>query len=101
MVSSGVESGAARGRWCDAFRSLHGDVPQFSQWQPRRTGPPNGLRLDHLFVSPSLVSSVRATEYVSAMPRHTLVNDPGLPPELASRTPLSDHAALVVELKTD
>lgn len=65
--------------WTDAWRALHPDGREFT-WYSRPAN--NGFRLDHAFLSPSLVPALRSASYV-----HSTREDR-----------VTDHSAIVVEL---
>ena len=50
--------------WTDAVRALHPEAPMFTFWDYKRNRWPRdaGLRLDHLLVSPALVSRLKKAE---------------------------------------
>jgi exonuclease III len=64
--------------WVDAFRHMQGERRVYS-WGRRIAGEMCGLRVDHAFVSPSLVP------YLAACDLHTVEG-------------ASDHAALIVDI---
>jgi exodeoxyribonuclease-3 len=67
--------------WCDAFRSRHPKLQEYS-WVSPRSG--NRFRYDHCLASPAANQRIRAVSYDQS-------------PRLAG---LSDHAALLVEIDT-
>ena len=74
----------ARG-WTDAFRHLYGECREYT-WYSHRN---NGFRLDHAFTSPPLTPSIASV-------KHAWGQDPAQP---GRRDALSDHAALIVDLR--
>lgn len=81
--------------WLDAFRALHGDKREYSWW-----GRTAAFRIDHAFLSPVFAGRIDRVEYVTqtasarlVMPMESRVGGQGA-------EVLSDHAALVVELRT-
>ncbi len=72
-------------RWTDAFRHLHGDRREYT-WYSHRN---NGFRLDHVFLSPQLSGALNSC-------RHDWGINPADPHR---REGLSDHAAVVLDLK--
>ena len=71
--------------WADAFRQKHGDRPAYSWYSPNAG---NGFRLDQAFVNATLMSRVRDVRYVWGRSAHD-----------DRRDALSDHAALIVDLR--
>ena len=71
--------------WTDAIRTLHPDVPMYTFWHYMRNRWPRdaGLRLDHLLLSPPLVSRLV---------------DAGVDREFRGREGASDHAPAWVTL---
>jgi exonuclease III len=73
-------------RWPDVFRHLHGDEARAYTWYSPNAG--NGFRLDQAFVSRSLLPRVVSARYEWGR----LEGEP-------RREALSDHAALILELR--
>jgi exodeoxyribonuclease-3 len=73
-------------RFVDAFRATHADVQQFTWWDYRGSSLRlnRGLRIDYLFVSPSLINAIVDVRVDS---------------ELRHGDHPSDHAPVVLELK--
>ena len=71
--------------WADAFRHLHGERREYT-WYSHRN---NGFRLDQAFVSPPLTAAIAAVA-------HAWGEDPEQP---GRRDALSDHAALILDLR--
>ena len=80
--------------WVDVYRLLHGDRKVYSWWSTRR-----GFRLDHALATPALAANVRSAEYVTRTSRHVLAHDVPRPWPSDLGRALSDHAAMVVDLK--
>ena len=80
-------TGLDRAGWRDAFRHLHGDRRDYTWYSPNGR---NGFRLDEAFVNRSLLPALVEV-------RHEW----GAPPGAANprREALSDHAALIVDLR--
>jgi exonuclease III len=54
-------------KWRDAYRLVNGDQREYTWWSLRKGGGPgHGYRIDHIFVSPPLSSSVSRCWYSSA-----------------------------------
>ena len=75
-----------RAGWRDAFRHLRGTARAYTWYSPNAG---NGFRLDQAFLNPTLLPSLVGARY--AWGRHTTA--PG-------RAALSDHAALLVDLRS-
>jgi exodeoxyribonuclease-3 len=71
--------------WVDAFRYLHADARAYTWYSPNGR---NGFRIDQAFVNASLLGHLEAAEYVW-----------GAATRRGRREMLSDHAALLVDLK--
>ena len=71
--------------WVDVFRQLHGDRREYT-WYSHKD---NGFRLDHAFASKAIAQQAQSVKHVWG--------GFGLPGE--RRESLSDHAALIVDLK--
>lgn len=67
--------------WIDAWRHFHGDAREYTWYS--RAG--NGFRIDHVLVSPSMLPRVVRADYSHS----------------EREQGISDHSALVVELKTN
>jgi exodeoxyribonuclease-3 len=69
--------------WTDAWRHFHGSARQFTWFSHRRGGAAgNGFRLDHAFVSPSLLPRLVACDYSHA----------------EREQKISDHSILLLEI---
>jgi exodeoxyribonuclease III len=76
----------ARAGWRDAFRHLRGTARAYTWYSPNAG---NGFRLDQAYLNPALLPSLAGARY--AWGRHRTA--PG-------RSALSDHAALLVDLRS-
>ncbi len=77
-----------RARWRDAFRHLRGEERAYTWYSPNAG---NGFRLDQAFLNPGLLALLAAVRYEWGRRR----------PGKARTTVLSDHAALLVDLRDD
>ena len=71
--------------WRDAFRALHGDARAYTWYSPNAG---NGFRLDQAFVNRALMPRVAAVRY-----------EWGRSPADSRRDAVSDHAALLLDLR--
>ena len=79
--------GLEKAGWHDAFRHMYGNVPIYSWYSPNGH---NGFRLDEAFIHRSLIAHVQGTCY-----------DWGKHDDHPTRRDaLSDHAAVIVDIKT-
>jgi len=82
--------------WIDAWRSRHADSGERTWWAPQGNG--NGFRLDHVFATASANPLVTQAEYVTDVGDVPLVRTGGYRIKDGGTRPLSDHAALLVDI---
>ena len=80
--------------WIDAWRTRHSPCDERSFWTARG----NGFRLDHVFATESADRLVTQAEYVTDVGNVPLVRVGGYRIKDAGIRPISDHAALVVDI---
>jgi exonuclease III len=80
--------------WIDAWRTRHPDSDERSWWSVQG----NGFRLDHVFATESANRLVTQAEYVTDVDDVPLVRVDGYRIKDGGVRPLSDHAALVVDI---
>ena len=80
--------------WTDLWRMTHPNERKSSWW----SNSGDGFRLDHAFGSPSLVSRLRATEYVTLIEEQCVAHE-ARSHDGCERGPLSDHSMLTIDLE--
>jgi exonuclease III len=78
--------GMARAGWPDGFRHLHGNRREYTWYSPNKG---NGFRLDEAFVHRSLLPRLDAVRYEWGRDGSS------------RRDAVSDHAAVIVELRAE